>query len=150
MLCVKSTAIYAGLTVEDLEWIDYCYAPAYGAAKDNINIAGYVASNTRRKETLTITPEEFAILYRKDMTLQILDVRSDDEYKLSKIDRSINIYINDLRQHLGTIDKKRPVYVYCAVGFRGYIAAKMLQHLGFQVYNILGGIEALNRVFTIN
>ena len=40
------------------------------------------------------------------------------------------------------LDKKKPVYVYCAVGGRSAKASKVLQESGFKtVYNLLGGFN---------
>jgi len=42
---VISTAIRAGMTVYDLEKLELAYAPQFGAAKDPVNMAGFVAGN---------------------------------------------------------------------------------------------------------
>jgi rhodanese-related sulfurtransferase len=47
---------------------------------------------------------------------------------------------------LDKFDKSKPVYIYCTVGFRGYIAVRILRNLGYEAYNILGGIEAVERL----
>jgi len=40
-----------------------------------------------------------------------------------------------------TLDKNKPVYVYCAVGGRSATAAKILSDMGFtEVYDLEGGI----------
>ncbi len=39
------TAIKDGLTVENLPELEFPYAPPFGAAKDPVNMAGYVATN---------------------------------------------------------------------------------------------------------
>jgi len=147
---VIATAIYNGMTVEDLSYVDYCYAPAYGSSKDNVNIAGYVASNIKKGEHGSIRPEEFIKLYEKDDSLQILDVRSAPEVKVEKIDRSVNIYINELRNNLSHLSKNRPVYLYCETGFRGYICTRILIQHGFKAYNIRGGIDAVKRIYDIS
>ncbi|MDQ0429045.1 NADPH-dependent 2,4-dienoyl-CoA reductase/sulfur reductase-like enzyme [Planomicrobium stackebrandtii] len=40
---VLVTAIYAGLTVDDLQALELCYAPPYSSPKDPINMIGYKA-----------------------------------------------------------------------------------------------------------
>ncbi|MEL0260646.1 MAG: FAD-dependent oxidoreductase, partial [Aquiluna sp.] len=42
---VIATAIYAGLSIDDLMNLELAYAPAFGSAKDAINQAGYVGNN---------------------------------------------------------------------------------------------------------
>ena len=140
---ILSTAIYAGLTVYDLENLETCYAPQYGAPKDNVNIAGFVASNRLRKIGFGITPQEFLQL-PKD--IQLIDVRTRIEFKIEKLDNAVNLYVNELRDKLDKIDASKPVYIYCTVGFRGFIALRILRQLGYEAYNILGGIEAVKRL----
>jgi rhodanese-related sulfurtransferase len=41
------------------------------------------------------------------------------------------------------IDKSRPVYVYCSNGSKGSIAVMVLRDLGYEVYNIDGGLSAV-------
>ena len=47
-LDVLATAIQGGMSVEDLETLDLCYAPPFGSAKDVVVTAGFVAANAYR------------------------------------------------------------------------------------------------------
>lgn len=143
---IISTTIFAGLTVYDLGEIDFCYSPPYGAAKDPVNISGLVATNFINSSNL-ITPQQFLEIYSNE--LQILDVRTRIEFKSYRVKNAINIYLNDLRESLEELNKNKPVYIYCAVGYRGYVATKLLRNYGFDAYNISGGIEAIKRVAKI-
>lgn len=40
---VIATAIYAGLTIDDLQALELCYAPPYSSPKDPVNMVGYKA-----------------------------------------------------------------------------------------------------------
>lgn len=113
-------------------------------------MAGYVSSNQLRGEGFGITPEYFLELEKGGNDFQLLDARTNIEYKMYHLDNAINIYINDLRNNLEKLDKNKPIVVYCAVGFRGYLATKILRNLGYEAYNILGGIEAIKRFKKIN
>lgn len=142
---VISTAIYGKMTVFDLENLELCYSPSQGSAKDIQNFAGFVASNQMRGEGYGITPDNFLKIYERDWDFTLLDVRTKAEFRRYNLNGSININVNELRDNLDKIDKEKPVFVYCAVGFRGYLAIKILRNRGFKAYNILGGIEAINR-----
>jgi len=45
---VITTAIQMKAIVFDLEELELCYAPQYGAAKDPVNLAGMIAANLLR------------------------------------------------------------------------------------------------------
>ncbi len=51
---VIATAIFAGLTIDDLMDLELAYAPPFGSAKDPINQAGYVGNNVREGKTPNI------------------------------------------------------------------------------------------------
>jgi NADPH-dependent 2,4-dienoyl-CoA reductase/sulfur reductase-like enzyme/rhodanese-related sulfurtransferase len=144
-LDVASAALYAGLSVFDLENLEFAYAPQFAKAKDNLNIAGFVASNKLRGTGFAVSPEEFREIRKKEK-IQILDVRTVKEHDDACVEGSVNIPVNMLREKLNTLDKNTPVYVYCAVGFRGYLAVKMLRNSGFEAYNVSGGMETIARL----
>ena len=53
-----------------------------------------------------------------------------------------NIPVDELREHLQEIPREKPVVVSCAVGLRGYLAARILMQHGFQqVFNLSGGYK---------
>lgn len=54
--------------------------------------------------------------------------------------------MNELRERLGELPKGRPVVVFCAVGLRGYIAARILMQRGYEVYNLSGGLKTYKAV----
>lgn len=140
-----STAIFKEATVEELGFIDYCYAPAYGSAKDNINIAGYVGENSINREHSYITPEDFIELFEKE-DLQVIDVRPKEVMHLGRLKGVKHIEISKLRRHISELDKSKNIYVHCKVGYNAYIATKILQAHGFRAFNITGGFIAIERV----
>lgn len=141
-----AVAVYAGLSVHDLQNLELCYAPPFASAKENLNIAGFVASNSIKGEGYIVKPEEILEKIRKNSNIQLIDVRTAAECRNGLIEGAVNIYVNELRDNLDKLDSSRPVYVYCAVGFRGYLAARNLRNMGYEAYNITGGIEAYERL----
>ena len=83
--------------------------------------------------------------------LQVIDVRTEDEHVQGFLTGSKNMEIraHDFADQLSTLDKDKPVLVYCARGGRSGRASKMLQDMGFsEIYDLKGGYnkyEALNR-----
>ncbi|GHB53616.1 thioredoxin [Persicitalea jodogahamensis] len=73
---------------------------------------------------------------------QLLDVRTPDEYEQGHLAKSQNLDVKDpvFVQKLATLDKDKPVFVYCLSGGRSGKAAKLLVDNGFkEVYDMQGG-----------
>ena len=47
--------------------------------------------------------------------------------------------MDPLRERLGEIPDKKPVYVMCQSGLRSYIACRILTAAGYTCYNFAGG-----------
>lgn len=75
--------------------------------------------------------------------LQLLDVRAPDEWQSGHIPNARHIFLGELRQHLGTLDKTKPTAVYCDSGYRASIATSILKQEGFGcVCNVPGSWQA--------
>lgn len=136
---VIATAIKLGGTMEDLAELELAYAPPFLSAKSPANMAGFIAQNQSKGLVEGINIEE---LEKFDPSKQILlDTRDKQEVELGKIENSINIPVNDLRKNLDKLDKNKEIIVYCAVGIRGYIAARILKANGFKAKNLNGGYK---------
>lgn len=48
----------------------------------------------------------------------------------------------DFSKQIKTLDNSKPVYVYCKAGGRSGKASKMLTDLGYDVYDLEGGMDA--------
>jgi rhodanese-related sulfurtransferase/TusA-related sulfurtransferase len=137
---VLATAINYHGTVFDLENLELAYAPPYGSAKDPINMAGFVASNLLKGIAPIWHWHDLDAVYQKNGVL--LDVRTKDEFDLGHFKDAINISDTDLREHIAELPKDRPIYINCQVGFRGYLASRLLMQSGFKdVYNLSGGYK---------
>lgn len=82
----------------------------------------------------------------KEGNVQILDVRTSEEYKSGHLKNAFQADWNDQTQFAERtkhLDKNTPIYVYCLSGKRSAAAAKSLQESGFtQVYDLKGGFNA--------
>lgn len=75
--------------------------------------------------------------------LQLLDVRSPDEWDKGHIPNARHLFLGELPEHLGNLNKVKPVAVYCNSGYRASIAASILQNAGFGcVCNVPGSWQA--------
>jgi hydroxyacylglutathione hydrolase len=80
---------------------------------------------------------------RAGKRLHLLDVRSPDEWKGDHIPNARHIFLGELRERLGKLDRTKPTAVYCDSGYRASIAASIPQQAGFaSVCNIPGSWQA--------
>ncbi|KLO92802.1 Uncharacterized protein LW93_3956 [Fusarium fujikuroi] len=138
---VLATAMQFGSTVFDLEHLELGYAPPYGSAKDAVNMAGFVASNVLRGGCKIVHAEQ--LTREKLDELQVVDVRSPEEFARGHLHQAVNLPLNNLRQQLATLDRSRSTMVYCQVGYRGYLAYCILKQFGFDVVNLDGGFKTV-------
>ena len=140
---VLATAIQARLTVMDLENLDLAYAPQFSAAKDPVVMAGFAASNAIRGEVLTVTCAMVAEQLRSGRDLQLVDVRTKEEWSRRHLAGAMHIPLDDLRERLGELNPQRDTVLFCAAGQRGYLAARILRQRGFdRVRNLTGGLSS--------
>jgi thioredoxin 1 len=100
-------------------------------------------NNTESQVFKNVSVNEFENLINTTENAQLIDVRTEGEYSTGYIPKSKNININNQNflSEISTLDKNKPVYVYCLSGGRSGNAMKILQQNGFkQVYNLEGGI----------
>lgn len=127
-----------GGTIHDLTLVEHAYAPPFSSAKDPVAIAGYVACNIYDGLMPTITWRDLAEQKLPEGTL--IDVRTLQEFTEGAILNAIHIPVDELRERLDEIPEDKPIYLYCGVGLRGYVALKILTQSGFKnVYNLSGG-----------
>ena len=136
--------IKSGGSVFDLMKTEHCYAPPFSSAKDPIAIAGYVANNIVTGQMPVVHWREMQTVNPNEVT--ILDVRTKGETMGGHVIRgSLNIPLDELRQRLDEIPPNKPVYTYCGVGLRGYLALKILTQRGFtNVKNLSGGYRTFS------
>lgn len=79
----------------------------------------------------------------KNNDVQLLDVRTEMEYALGKIDGStlINVQSSDfMDQAKKYINFQKPIYIYCRSGARSHMAAKILENMGAkEIFDLQGG-----------
>ncbi len=143
-LDVLATALRAGMTVEDLEGLELAYAPPFGSAKDPVNMAGFVAANTLRGDLELWHASDYP-----DATqgARIIDVRGPDEFALWHLPGAENVPLEQLRQEQEGWERGTPLRLYCAVGFRSYLAYRILVQRGFTDVRTLSGGMATFRAF---
>lgn len=134
---VIAAAMRLNGTVNDLTELELSYAPPFSSAKDPVNMAGFYAQDVLKNISETIIPED--IEKRDKDSSVLLDVRTKMEYDNGHIEGAVNIPVDELRERLDELDKHKAILAYCQVGFRGYIAGRILEQNGFKNKNLTGG-----------
>lgn len=93
---------------------------------------------------LSVDVEEFEAAI-SDTTVQVLDVRTAEEYMEGHIERSINIDVKTDTFEVGAntrLNKSHTVALYCRSGRRSKKAAEILSNNGFKVIELNEGITS--------
>ena len=135
-----SQVIKRGGSIYDLMALEQAYAPPFSSAKDPVAVAGYVAGNILSGK---MHPLYWRELQQADLSkVTLIDVRTPDEYALGALKGAVNIPLDDLRERISEIPQDKPVYLYCGVGLRGYLASNILLMNGYKdVRNLIGGLK---------
>lgn len=98
-------------------------------------------SNSTAKTNLSAS--EFADKIKELPTAPILDVRTPDEFSKGHLQNALNYDWNgsEFEKKIASLDKSKPVFVYCLSGGRSSSAANKMRSDGFtHVYEMDGGI----------
>ncbi|MBL1227076.1 FAD-dependent oxidoreductase [Enterococcus sp. BWR-S5] len=141
---ILATAIKGGLTVFDLPELEFSYAPPFGAAKDPVNMIGYVALN--QIEGLSNTIQWYELTEELAKGKILLDVREESELANGRFKEAINIPLNDLRCRVSELDPTKEYIISCHSGLRSYVGERILKQAGFKVENLDGAFSLYKAV----
>ena len=88
-----------------------------------------------------ISPRRLAERIRAGDDIQLIDVREQWEWDISRLPGARLIPLSALEEALPTLDRDRETVLYCKVGVRSLHAAELLAEMGFtKLSNLSGGI----------
>jgi rhodanese-related sulfurtransferase len=134
---VIAMAIQQGATVFDLEEAELCYSPQFGSAKDPVNVAGMIAANALRGDSLLAHWSDIDVTQST-----LLDVREPDEFGEGQAAGAINIPLGTLRQRISELPRDSEILLYCSVGHRSHYATRILSLNQFKARNVSGGFTS--------
>ena len=101
--------------------------------------------NDQVAQSKIVSVEEFKSMVL-DKEVQLVDVRTQEEYNEGYIGDAINIdYFeqDDFAQKFDQFDKEEAIFIYCKSGNRSQKSSKILQELGFkEIIDLKGGYDA--------
>ena len=129
-------------TIFDLVNSEHTYAPPFGSAKSPVMFAGMVAENIFAHLMNPIHVHQLDEMIDNKEDFFLLDVREIPEYKSDTIEGATRYSVDELREFLEEIPEGKKIVVFCEVGLRGYVAARILMQNGFEeVFNLIGGMR---------
>jgi len=101
-----------------------------------------LSSCAQQQSTETLLPNDFAKEIQENNAKAILvDLRSPQEFAVSRIDGAQNIDINgDFEKNIKGLDKEKTIYIYCLSGSKTNEASKILSKNGYNVKALQQGI----------
>jgi len=136
---IASTALRNGMDLEGLGSLDLSYQPAYGSARDAVNMLGMIGENINKDLVSFMDISELRVKDMPDKKMLLLDVRTEKEFSAGHIKGALNIHIDDLRENLKRLDRDRQVVIYCRSGYRAYLGLRILVNAGFRDVRLLNG-----------
>ncbi|MQS09035.1 rhodanese-like domain-containing protein [Streptomyces alkaliphilus] len=112
-------------------------APPYGAARDPITMPGHISENLADGTARTVQWHE--VDAAREAGAALVDVRTPAGYAAGALPGAVNIPVDEPRDRLEEVPADVPVIVYCRVGARGHVAARLPAGHGRDVRNPDGG-----------
>ena len=76
----------------------------------------------------------------------IIDIRRKEKYEKDTYPGAINIFWDDIDDHINELPKNKPIYLICYYGRESSILAESLRDEGFETYNVAGGFREYLRI----
>lgn len=107
-------------------------------------IKSWIESNKKTNSIENIKAQDFISLNSK-FDLDVLDVRSQNEYLNGSVNGSLNIPLVNLTDNLIKVNSNSRSYIYCKGGYRSMIASSILYSNGIKnITNIIGGYDSIS------
>ena len=107
-------------------------------------IKSWIELNKKTNSIANIKAQDFMSLNSK-FDINILDVRSQNEYLSGSVDGSLNIPLINLTDSLDKLNSNKRSYIFCKGGYRSMIASSILNSNGINnITNIIGGYDSIS------
>ena len=109
-----------------------------------VSFISIACSQRTSENTINVSVKEAKELMISTPILQIVDVRTPEEWSQGVIDSTLKVNIRDadFADKVKLLDKNAPTLVYCKSGGRSVKATLAMEKFGFtNLYNLLGGYD---------
>jgi rhodanese-related sulfurtransferase len=100
-------------------------------------------AGVREYQRKILSPDEAWELMLNDNTAMLVDVRTNEEYKIGHIQGSICIPLRDISNNPFSVCERKdtPLILYCQKGYKSSLAAQVLMDAGYSRIYTIPGIE---------
>lgn len=94
-------------------------------------------------DVLTLKPKTFKTKVINHVSVQLVDIRTPEEFYSGHIENAINInyFSEQFKDSISLLQTKIPVYIYCRSGKRSSKSVKVFKAVGFDsIYQLNGGL----------
>ena len=88
-----------------------------------------------------LTPERVAELHQAG-EIELVDIREAHEREAGHVAGSRHIEFARLSREVGSLDREKPLVLYCRMGGRSSVALQAFKASGFDAHNMEGGLLA--------
>ena len=142
---VIATAIAGGLTISDLEELDFAYAPPFNSPNGPVNMAAFTAVNHQTGFSPSILAQDVEAFAMEKQPV-VIDLRDPISFSKASLYGSNNLSQDVLRDNIDSIPSGHPILLISDDGQKGHVALRMLKGAGLdEVYNLSGGYISLER-----
>ncbi len=102
---------------------------------------------------LEISIKEFEKIYKANPKVNLLDVRTNGEFRQNHVPGSVLLDVNEIMSLGNKVQSKipfaknQPIYVICRSGNRSFTATRILRNMGYtQAVSVRGGVNAWSQI----
>jgi len=138
---VLATALHFGAHIDQIGELDLGYAPPYSSAIDVLAHVANIIQNKRNGLVKGISPIEVKARIDRGDDFVFLDVRTQKEYDMIRIEdpRIKLIPLGRLRERYEELPRDKEIFAFCKISLRAYEAACMLAEFGYDKVSIMDG-----------
>ncbi|MBL7055935.1 molybdopterin-synthase adenylyltransferase MoeB [Candidatus Woesearchaeota archaeon] len=119
-----------------------------GKSPEIREVGNYEKACDNKEPNLEITAKELKEMMDNTESLELLDVREQEEWEICKIESAKLVPLSKIQREPGLLDilpKNKKIVVYCHVGGRSAFVVNSLREKGYNARNLVGGIDAWSR-----
>lgn len=93
-----------------------------------------------------IHPREIDGILKRQRAM-VIDVREPDSYRKMHYPQAKNLPYDTIEQWMWQLPKKQALILYCDYGSTSLMAARKLGREGYEVYTVIGGMDAMKKLW---